>query len=113
MVSALGRRPPGASTGDTSEPGSANHTNDERLLAINAGSSRPESAVTFGWFAEQQWKVLVFPTFKASTQHGYKTVRKLPRQTDSSMGDFSADEGLQRNVSGGTRPKLSCGRSRL
>lgn len=47
---------------------------DEKLLAVNAGSSRPESSVTFGWFAEQQWKVLVFPTFKASTQHGYKTV---------------------------------------
>jgi integrase len=47
---------------------------DEKLLAVNAGSSRPESSVTFGWFAEQQWKLLVFPTFKASTQHGYKTV---------------------------------------
>jgi hypothetical protein len=47
---------------------------DEKLLAVNAGSSRPESSVTFGWFAEQQWKPLVFPTFKASTQHGYKAV---------------------------------------
>ena len=47
---------------------------DEKLLAVNAGSSRPESSVTFRWFAEQQWKPLVFPTFKASTQHGYKAV---------------------------------------
>ncbi len=47
---------------------------DEKLLAVNAGSSRPESSVTFGWFAEQQWTPLVFPTFKASTQHGYKAV---------------------------------------
>lgn len=39
--------------------------------------------------------------------------RKLPRQADSSMGDFSADEGLGRNVSGGTRPRLSWGRSPL
>jgi integrase len=28
----------------------------------------------FEWFVEQQWKPLVFPTFKATTQHGYKTV---------------------------------------
>jgi hypothetical protein len=33
--------------------------------------------------------------------------RKLPCQADSSIGDFSANEGLGRNVSGGTRPRLS------
>jgi len=47
---------------------------DEKLLAVNTGSSRPESSVMFEWFVEQQWKPLVFPTFKATTQHGYKTV---------------------------------------
>jgi len=40
-------------------------------------------------------------------------LRKLPRQADRSIGDFSADEGLGRNVSGGTRPRLSWGRSPL
>jgi hypothetical protein len=40
-------------------------------------------------------------------------IRKLPRQADSSIGDFSADEGLGRNVNGGTRPRLSWGRSAL
>ena len=33
--------------------------------------------------------------------------RKLPRQADSSKGDFPAVIGLGRNVSGGTRPRLS------
>ena len=39
--------------------------------------------------------------------------RKLPRQADSSQGDCSAVVGLGRNVRGGTRPRLSCGRSWL
>src|ERR1051326_5849287 len=39
--------------------------------------------------------------------------RKLPRQADSSIGDCVSDEGLGRNVSGGTRPRLSWGRSLL
>ena len=47
---------------------------DERLRSVNHGASRPEAFVTFGTFVEEQWKTLVFPTFKASTQHGYKTV---------------------------------------
>jgi integrase len=60
-------------------------------LFVNAGSSRPESSVTFGWFAEQQWKPLVFPTFKASTQHGYKTVlanHVLPAWKDWRLRDI-------------------------
>ena len=64
---------------------------DEKLLAVNAGSSRPESSVTFGWFAEQQWKPLVFPTFKASTQHGYRTVlanHVLPAWKDWRLRDI-------------------------
>jgi len=47
---------------------------DEKLRPVNQGTSRPESFVTFGAFVEQQWMTLVFPTFKASTQHGYKHV---------------------------------------
>ena len=39
--------------------------------------------------------------------------RKLPCQADHSTGDCSTDDGLGRNVSGGTRPRLSWGRSRL
>lgn len=64
---------------------------DETLAAVNAGSSRPESSVTFGWFVEQQWTPLVFPTFKASTQHGYKTVlakHVLPRWKNWRLRDI-------------------------
>jgi integrase len=47
---------------------------DERLRDVNQGTMRPESGMLFATFVEQQWKVLVLPTFKASTQHGYKVV---------------------------------------
>ena len=47
---------------------------DERLRPVNAGASRPEASIAFGAFVEEQWKTLVLPNFKASTQHGYKTV---------------------------------------
>ena len=42
-----------------------------------------------------------------------RRIRKLPRQADSSKGDWPAAECLGRNVSGGTRPRLSWGRSPL
>ena len=35
------------------------------------------------------------------------TLRKLPRQVDTAKRDWPVDEGLGRNVSGGTRPRLS------
>ena len=47
---------------------------DEELRAVNQGTVRPESSIPFGAFAEDQWRVLVLPTLKLSTQHGYKTV---------------------------------------
>jgi integrase len=47
---------------------------EERLREVNQGSRKPESLMTFGAFVETQWKVLALPNFKASTQHGYKTV---------------------------------------
>ena len=50
---------------------------DERLRSVNQGTSRPEAFMAFGTFVEEQWKTLVFPTFKASTQHGYTTVLRI------------------------------------
>lgn len=47
---------------------------DERMRSANQGATRPAAFVTFGAFVEEQWRTLVFPTFKASTQHGYKAV---------------------------------------
>src|SRR5688572_2009289 len=50
---------------------------DELIRPVNQGTSRPEGFVTFGLFVETQWQPLVFPTFKASTRHGYRTVLAL------------------------------------
>jgi integrase len=50
---------------------------DEHLRPINQGTGRPEAYIAFGTFVDTQWKVLVLPTFKRSTQHGYKTVLNL------------------------------------
>jgi len=47
---------------------------EERLREVNQGVRRPESGMSFGAFVETQWTVLALPNFKASTQHGYKTV---------------------------------------
>ena len=63
------------SVADTSDAGAR-----RRLCWMNGCGLRikvrPARAafVTFGAFVEEQWKPLVLPTFKASTQHGYKTV---------------------------------------
>ena len=42
-----------------------------------------------------------------------KTGRKLPRQVDTAKGDCTGGFSLGKNVRGGTRPRLSCGRSWL
>ena len=41
------------------------------------------------------------------------SLRKLPRQVDTAKGDCTGGFSLGRNVRGGTRPRLSCGRSWL
>ncbi len=40
---------------------------DEHLRPINTGAARPQSSMSFGSFAEDQWKAVVLPTFKRST----------------------------------------------
>ena len=47
---------------------------EERLREVNQGTAKPESTMTLDAFVESQWKVLALPNFKASTQHGYRTV---------------------------------------
>jgi len=64
---------------------------DQRLRPVNQGASRPEAFIAFGTFVEEQWKALVLPTFKASTQHGYKTVLNvhvLPAWRDWRLRDI-------------------------
>lgn len=47
---------------------------EEQLRPVNQGTAKPEASTRFGMFAESQWSVLVLPTLKLSTQHGYKNV---------------------------------------
>jgi integrase len=47
---------------------------EERLREVNQGAAKPESTMTIDAFVESQWRVLALPNFKASTQHGYRTV---------------------------------------
>jgi integrase len=64
---------------------------DEHLRPINQGTGRPEAFIAFGTFVETQWKPLMLPTFKRSTQHGYKTVLNLhllPRWRDWRLRDI-------------------------
>jgi Phage integrase, N-terminal SAM-like domain len=64
---------------------------DKQLRSVNLGTSKPESFLTLGTFVDQQWMTLVFPTFKASTQHGYKTVLNnhvLPAWRDWHLRDI-------------------------
>jgi integrase len=64
---------------------------EEALRPVNQGSIRPEAAMAFGTFADTQWKTLVFPTLKLSTQHGYKHVLRnhlLPYWRDWRLRDI-------------------------
>jgi integrase len=45
---------------------------DERVGPINRGLHVPQSVATFGAFAERDWKRLVLPTLKLSTQRSYR-----------------------------------------
>jgi integrase len=71
---------------------------DEELRAVNQGTVRPESSMLFGTFAEEQWKTLVLPTLKLSTQHGYKTVlakHLLPYWRDWRLRDIGRQDVQQ------------------
>jgi integrase len=64
---------------------------DDYLRPINQGTGRPEAFIAFGTFVDTKWKTLVLPTFKRSTQHGYKTVLNLhllPRWRDWRLRDI-------------------------
>ena len=47
---------------------------EERLRPINQGTAVPQATMSFGAFVDTQWSVLVLPTRKRSTQHGYRYV---------------------------------------
>ena len=81
---------------------------DEELRGVNQGTVRPESSMLFGTFAEEQWKTLVLPTLKLSTQHGYKTVlakHLLPYWRDWRLRDIGRQD-IQQWVADRFRQKL-------
>ena len=59
---------------------------EEQLRSLNQGRHRPQSTVPFDQFVEQQWKKLVLPTFKLSTQRGYNMV--LRKHVSPYFGDW-------------------------
>jgi integrase len=64
---------------------------DEYLRPVNQGTSRPEASMAFGTFADSQWRTLVLPTLKLSTQHGYRNVLRkhlLPYWRDWRLRDI-------------------------
>jgi site-specific recombinase XerC len=46
----------------------------ERLMPLNDGTGRAQSLMRFREYVQAQWSMLVLPTLKLSTQHGYKTM---------------------------------------
>ena len=71
------------------------------------------SAATHGGRGRRGWRKLHLGVDQSGVIRVHTLTRKLPRQADSSKGDWPAAECLGRNVSGGTRPRLSWGRSPL
>ncbi|MEP7305194.1 MAG: tyrosine-type recombinase/integrase [Acidobacteriota bacterium] len=62
----------------------------------------------FGTFADEQWKTLVMPTLKLSTQHGYKTVlakHLLPYWRDWRLRDIGRQD-VQQWVADGFKRQL-------
>ena len=47
---------------------------DQRLRPLNHGEHRPQSATAFEDFARREWMSLNFPTYKLTTQRGYRLV---------------------------------------
>ena len=78
------------------------------MLAGELSSQRQSWVVRAGQHQELE------PQLCNSVVHAGRTsLRKLPRQVDTAKGDCTGVLGLGRNMRGGTRPRLSCGRSWL
>ena len=71
---------------------------EEKLRAVNQGTVKPESSMQFGVFADAHWKMLVLPTLKLSTQHGYRLVlgkHVLPYWRDWRLRDIGRQDVQQ------------------
>ena len=81
------------------------------LLAPILAEAQEARRVRVGWLAPEHQSFALDPFLHAMKELGW--TRKLPRQVDTSKIDSAGVSGLGRNVSGGTRPRLSWGRSVL
>jgi integrase len=82
---------------------------EQRLRPLNQGTQRPQSTVRFKDFVESEWKTLVLPTLKLSTQHGYQVMLRnhvLPYFGDGRLCDI-AKQDVQQFVTEKFRQKLA------
>jgi integrase len=79
---------------------------DERLEALNAGTYSPNGTAAFSDFVAT-WLTLVFPNFKPSTQHSYRTVLEthLPHFNSWRLSEISKLE-VQKFISSKFAQKL-------
>ncbi len=83
---------------------------DTKLRAINQGTYRPKTTLTFREFVETQWKPSLLPTFKRSTSQGYQfLLRKylMPVFGDIGLADINRQmiQGFVARMSKNLAPK--------
>jgi integrase len=83
---------------------------DAKLRAINQGTYRPKTTLTFREFVETQWKPSLLPTFKRSTSQGYQfLLRKylMPVFGDIGLADINRQmiQGFVARMSKNLAPK--------
>ena len=71
---------------------------EQRLRPLNQGTQRPQSTVRFEVFVENEWRTLILPTLKLSTQHGYQVLLRkhvLPYFGDRRLCDIGKQDVQQ------------------
>lgn len=71
---------------------------EQRLRPLNQGTQCPQSTVRFEVFVENEWKTLVLPNLKLSTQHGYQVMLRkhvLPYFGDKRLCDIAKQDVQQ------------------
>ena len=100
-----------------SSDGERTHLDIRELLWQSYGDTwevRAGLGKVFWGVTESQYLVdVINQTDLVESPDGEDRLRKLPRQVDTLQVDSRAVFGLGKNVRGGTRPRLSCGRSSL
>lgn len=71
---------------------------EQRLRPLNQGLQRPQSLMLLRDFVEKDWKSLVLPNYKLSTQHGYRVLlanHVLPYFGDRRLGEITKQDVQQ------------------